>query len=174
MQFFNLQPDEKVIEEIKPLHGLRNYFVIEGIIATIIIGVFIFLLIFSFFFFEGGWLYLLAVLCFYFLVSIALWIIIANKRFNHQYYWITNKRIVYKRGLIGYKISSIPLERISDVIISRSFLERLCGFGSVFIESLAGQLGREGRLLAVPNPEGVQKLIFQLVKEKRTKEKITF
>ena len=81
---------------------------------------------------------------------------------------------------MGYTIHSIPLERISDVIVSRTFWERIFGFGSVLIQSLAGQvtygrkLGAEGSLLAVPNPEGVQKLIFDLIKKKRKTEKLSF
>jgi len=101
-------------------------------------------------------------------------------RYKHQHYWITNKRVIYKRGLIGYKISSIPLERISDIILSRTFLERIFGFGSLHVQTLAGQItyggrmGAEACLLAVPNPEEIQELIFQLLKRKRKAEKITF
>ena len=72
------------------------------------------------------------------------------------------------------------MERISDVMVSRTFLERIFGFGSVLIQSLAGQitygrrLGAEGSLLAVPDPEGIQKLIFELIKKKRKAEKLSF
>jgi len=114
-----------------------------------------------------------------FLLLIGIWALV-DMKYKKQHYWITTKRVIYKRGLIGYKISSIPLERISDIILSRTFLERLFGFGSLHVQTLAGQIthggrsGAEAMLLAVPNPEETQELIFQLVKKKRKAEKITF
>ena len=171
MQFFKLQPDEKVIEEIKPLRGLKNYFLIGSLVSIgIVFGIveIVFILATRF-----EWHVLLGAAIFD-IIIFGLCYLIADKKYKHQYYWITNKRIIYKSGLIGYTISSIPLERISDVIISRSFFERICGFGSILIQSLAGQFGIEATLLAIPDPEGTQKMIFQLVKEKRTREKITF
>ncbi len=105
--------------------------------------------------------------------------VFASLRYNKRMYWITNKRIICKRGLIGYRINSIPFERISDVLISRSFIESLFGFGSVHVQSLAGQYsyrgryGSEGNLMAVADPEGTQKLIFDLIKQKRKEEKLT-
>src|SRR5437867_13339892 len=88
--------------------------------------------------------------------------IFAKLKYNKYYYSITNKRIVFKSGFIGYSINSIPLERISDILISKSFLENFFGFGSLHIQSLAGQAtynpyggrwGGEATLLAVPDPE---------------------
>jgi len=100
-------------------------------------------------------------------------------RFKWEHYWITDKRIVRQKGIIGYDIRSIPLERISDVIVSRSFLEKILGFGSLHIESLAGQTsagryGAEACLLAVPDPESIQQLILELIEEKRKREKLAF
>lgn len=107
-------------------------------------------------------------------------------RYKKEYYWITNKRVLIKKGFIGYHVYAIPFERISDIIISRSFLEQLLGFGSLMIQSLAGQasftyggerrrrFGAEGSMLAVPEPEETQELIFNLIKEKRKKEKLKF
>jgi len=99
-------------------------------------------------------------------------IIVSNKAYQQRYYWITNKRVIYRRGLLGYKITSIPYERISDVIISRTFFENLFGFGSLQIQTLAGQLssgvsGSEGDLRALPNPEEAQQLILNTIKERK-------
>lgn len=173
MPFFNLQEGEKIVKEIKPLPSLRNYFLFGGIIIFIAFG-----LVFLFLLFISLTLWLIFMF-FDFLILIAA-LIFSSMRYKHQYYWITNKRVIYKRGLIGYRISSIPLERISDIILSRSFIERLFGFGSLHVQTLAGQitygryLGAEASLLAVPDPEETQELIFQLVKKKRKEEKITF
>ncbi|MCD6478222.1 MAG: PH domain-containing protein [Candidatus Aenigmarchaeota archaeon] len=87
--------------------------------------------------------------------------------------------MVVKKGIIGYQITSIPYERISDIIISRSFLENFFGIASLHLQTLAGQIssgrfGSEGQLLAVPDPEELQSKILKLAKEKRKKEKLTF
>jgi uncharacterized membrane protein YdbT with pleckstrin-like domain len=166
---FQLQDGEKVIKNIKPLPVLKWFFFV-----TPSIGMFIFLMIFS-------WVPFVNIIFVPFILFIILIIyLVAQNRYNYQHYWITNKRVLYRKGILGYTISSIPLERISDVIVSRTFWERVFGFGSVLIQSLAGQIsygrrhGAEGSLLAVPDPEGTQKLIFDLIKKKRKTEKLSF
>ena len=175
---FNLQEREKIVKEIKPEPGLKWYFIFsfEGIAAggIIIIPIFYFLLILNF---VGNFFLYLPILI---VVFIIFDLIFAILRYNKQYYWITNKRLVYKRGIIGYRITSIPYERISDIIISRTFFENIFGFGSLHVQTLAGQvsgrhsLGSEGVLLAIPNPEETQELIFKLVGTKRKEEGLHF
>lgn len=107
-------------------------------------------------------------------------ILYATLRYNWQCYWITNKRILYRKGLIGYQISSILLERISDIILTRNILERILGFGSLHVQTFAGQetsgmrFGAEASLKAIPEPEETQKLIFKLIEEKRKREGLKF
>jgi len=165
---FELQSGEKVINDIKPLPVLKWYFFI-----TPSIGLFFFFIFFAWIPFVN--LIFLPIILF----ILAIVYLVARNRYSYQHYWITNQRILYRRGLLGYSIHSIPLERVSDVIVSRSFLERIFGFGSVLVQSLAGQItygrrwGAEGSLLATPDPEGTQKLIFELIKKKRKTEKLT-
>ena len=58
-------------------------------------------------------------------------------------------------------------------------MESIFGFGSVHVQTMAGQVsmrgrfGAEGNLQAVPDPEGLQQQIFELVKKKRKAEGIT-
>jgi len=172
---FELQEGEKVIKDIKPLPVLKWYFFI-----TSAVGLFIFMVFFVWILFILPAISL--IFGFIFLVLFVIFYLVANNRYNYQHYWITNKRVLCRRGILGYRISSIPLERISDVIVSRTFWERVFGFGSVLIQSLAGQitlnrynrLGAEGSLIAIPDPEGLQKLIFELIKKKRKTEKLSF
>ena len=157
---FNLQEGEKLVQEIKPESGLKWYFVFSfgGIAAggIIIIPIFYLLLILNFM--GNFFLYLPIIIGIFIIIDL----IFAVLRYNKQYYWITNKRIVYKRGIIGYRVTSIPYERISDIIISRTLFENIFGFGSLHIQTLAGQvsgrhsLGSEGVLLAIPKPEETQ------------------
>jgi len=178
-KLFELQEVEKVVNDIKPLPILKWYFFLRSAI-----GLFIFMIFFAWIIFIPALIFSIISwsLIFFILVILVILYLIANNKYNYQHYWITNKRVLYRRGLIGYRISSIPLERISDVIVSRTFWERIFGFGSILIQSLAGQmtyphggrLGAEGSLIAIPDPEGTQKLIFELIKKKRKTEKLSF
>lgn len=107
-------------------------------------------------------------------IPVIIWLVrrFADDAYKQRYYWVTNKRVVYRRGLWGYRITSIPLERVSDVIISRSFLENRFGISSVRVQSLAGQVssgygGAEGDLAAVSDPEKVQSLILEQMRKVR-------
>jgi uncharacterized membrane protein YdbT with pleckstrin-like domain len=181
---FQLQDDEKIVKDIKPLPILKWYFFSIDILGCGILIIFLSIYLFLLFSTKppSSVIYFVSYLIVLFIIPTIILILylVANRTYKMQHYWITNKRILYKRGFLGYKISSIPLERISDVMISRSFIERMFGFGSILIQSLAGQLtpnqmhGAEGSLIAVPDPEGLQKLIFDLVKIKRKEEKLSF
>jgi uncharacterized membrane protein YdbT with pleckstrin-like domain len=187
-QEFLLQEGENILLGVKPLKGLMYMWIVT---STITFGFFS-LFIGGFFGIALGGIIgaaiggpLLgvfgAVLGFLVPVGVSfcLAVVLAKLMYSKRYYWITDNRVVCKSGLIGYKIYSIPLERVSDVIISRSLMEKIFGFGSIHVQSLAGQVtygnrfGAEGNLEAVPEPEKVQQLIFELIKKKRTREKIT-
>jgi membrane protein YdbS with pleckstrin-like domain len=174
---FNLQEKEKIVKEIKPLPILRWYFFLRSALV-----IFFMLIWFIAFIFIPPLLWVVGIPTSFFLIVILIILyFVANNRYNYQHYWITNKRVMYRRGLLGYTINSIPLERISDVIVSRTFWERVFGFGSVHVQSLAGQisygrhrrLGAEASMLAVSDPEELQRLIFELIKKKRKVEKLT-
>ena len=180
---FNLQEGEKIVKDFTPVKNVLWYLMLIGVVP---IG-----LVMSFFTFlfgvvvaaEKEWLNLFLVsgvtsaifLCLLVLIVAVSWL-----QYHKFHYWITNKRIVFKKGIIGFSISSIPLERISDIILSRSFAETLFGFGSLHVQSLAGQVtysnrrGSEASLMGVPEPEKTQELIFKLIKEKRQREKLSF
>ena len=103
-------------------------------------------------------------------IIIAWGIIASVLKYSKEYYWITDKRLVIKKGYLGYNIISIPYSKISDLIISRNFLEQIFRVGSIYIQTLAGQIsgknkrGAEGYLAAINNPEEIQELIFKQIK----------
>ncbi|MDO8428125.1 MAG: PH domain-containing protein [Candidatus Diapherotrites archaeon] len=179
---FSLIEGEEIVQAIKPLPALKTYFFLTSFFALIFLFLFLGIwiaipLIFLTGFNTGIFLALLIFL----IVPTLIAYVSASWTYDKTNYWITNKRIAVKRGFIGYSINSIPFERISDVVISRSFVESLFGFGSLHIQSLAGQFsyqpgsrfGAEGMLLAVPNPEELQHKIFSLIKENREKQHLT-
>ena len=183
MKEFNLLSGEKIIKEIKPLPNLRNYFFFTGF-SIILLAFYSWAWIFPIIFYSKGKALQFQLAAYIIPLSllgfILLFWILSTMQYQKQKYWITSSRVVYKRGIIGYRISSIPLERISDIIISRTLLERIFGFGSLHIQTLAGQIspsgsgmGAEGQLLAIPEPEKTQNLVLDLIKKKRKKEGLT-
>jgi len=109
-------------------------------------------------------------------VSVALTLILTNLTFKKHHYWVTDKRVVWRHGVIGYRVTSVPLERISDVTISRKLWERLCGVTGLAVKEIravpkyygyyGASWGAFPTMIAVPNPEEVQRQILELISRK--------
>ena len=100
------------------------------------------------------------------MVPIALiWAAIAVRRYH---YWLTNKRVIWCHGFIGYKVRSVPLERIADVVISRTLPELIAGISSIEIRDMTGQTpmgtGLGAKWIGVQNAPEVQKRILEEIK----------
>lgn len=160
---------EKILKEIRPLPRFKLYYILSGTIWLALFFLLPGILLLQGIVHYAVSLSLLLVLGLL-LFSIVFWII-SSLKYKWEYYWLTNKRIIQRKGLIGHSISSVPYERISDVIVSRNWLEKLLGIGSLRIQTLAGQISGRGRwgaeitMLALDNPEQIQSLIFSLVKK---------
>ncbi len=177
--FFRLGEKERIIKYMKPLLGLRNMWIASGLTGFLFVALF-FLVPFSFAVLSGGGFPEVFLIVFFIaLIILGISVVFALLKYSKQDYWFTNSRVIIKTGLIGYKINSIPFERISDVIITRTFWESIFGIGGLFIQSFAGQItygnrmGSEGSMPGVPFPEETQELIFKLIKDKRKTEKLT-
>ncbi len=70
---------------------------------------------------------------------------------------ITDRRILYRRGLLSKAGWELPVDRILDVAFSQSLLQRLVGSGDLLVESAAGD--DRNALRNVPDPEGVKQKI---------------
>ena len=90
--------------------------------------------------------------------------VIAKDKFR---YWLTNRRVILSSGFIGYKIRSIPLERISDVGLSRTLPEILSGVSSVVVRDMTGEAQTGKSLLAInfANASEFQRLILEEVQK---------
>jgi uncharacterized membrane protein YdbT with pleckstrin-like domain len=174
MQDFNLLDNEKIIKEIEPVMNLKKkIFITDFIFFLIILLGFIGLLLFGII--INYIVYFSTIIL---IISVVLALITSNMKYKKYHYWITNKRIITRRGFIGYRINSIPLERISDIIISRTVTDRIFGLTGLYIQSLAGQIsygsyGAEGSMPAISEPLKIQELILRLVKLKRQSENLT-
>ena len=101
-----------------------------------------------------------------------LWAIIAKRRYH---YWLTNKRVVWCHGFIGYRVRSVPLERIADVVISRTLPELLAGISSIDIRDMTGQtqqeMGMGAKWIGVRNAPEVQKQILEEIRTVNTQSR---
>ena len=146
---FQLQDGEKIIRELKPQFlgfmlskGFGGYMELLGIIiiaiaiviillSGVLVGILSSILLIKI---SEGLLIGLAT------IPILIFAIISIKPFisyGKSWYWITNRRVIGKRGFLGYSIDSIPLENVSDVVLSRTVLDRLLGLSSLIIVPLS-------------------------------------
>lgn len=172
MEDINLQKGEEIIFETRPDKKLKTYWLYNVYLLLGFIGIFFLFPIVMMAIDEGLIVLFIGVLASLIIFGIILIIsgLLISNSYSYRYYWVTNKRILYKRGTLGYKVSSIPLNRISDVILSKTFLERIAGIESIRIQTLAGQIsggrtGSEGDLAAVPNALELQRLILDAIEK---------
>jgi uncharacterized membrane protein YdbT with pleckstrin-like domain len=95
-----------------------------------------------------------------------IWAVIARHRYH---YWLTNKRVIWCHGFIGYQVRSVPLERIADVVISRTLPEILAGMSSINIRDMTGQIqptaGLGAKWVGVKEAPEIQKRILEQIKQ---------
>lgn len=95
-----------------------------------------------------------------------IWAVIAVRRYH---YWLTNKRVIWCHGFIGYQVRSVPLERIADVVISRTFPEIVAGISSIDIRDMTGKTqttaGLGAKWIGVQDAPKIQKRILEQIKQ---------
>jgi uncharacterized membrane protein YdbT with pleckstrin-like domain len=158
MNWLNLQKGEKKVAEYKPAF-------IPWLISPAIF-VFFAALFFGFMVWVPTKSALAGVIIF--IAILILQIVGAVLSHSQAYYVITNKRLIQKSGLIGYSVKSVSYNRLADVIVRHSLMERIFGVGSVLIQTLAGQISRGSRgseisFQYLDDPEDVQKKIYHLI-----------
>ena len=84
-------------------------------------------------------------------------------------YWLTNRRVILSSGFIGFQVRSIPLERISDVSLSKTFPEMLAGVSSLVVRDMTGEIDQGKSLLAIDNSPEYQRLILNEVRKVNSK-----
>ena len=175
---FSLQDGETIEYEVKPNKKgfiLQRFIIV--IVSSIIVASFASLgLIASIpsasilYFFISFFGILIAIILIGIFVSIV--------SYNKYKYWITNKRLISGRGIIGYSVDSLPLEMVQDVIMNRSIADRILGLTSLYIAPIGGTMmfnnGRISsvnylRALNVDEAKQIQKVIFEL-RDERKKE----
>ena len=125
MPEFELQKGEKIIEEIKPIYNNVKYHIISGFGLPSLEATFVFFLvtfiltlltlpIFNLMPFDNPFILSLSLSA---IISISLTYKWAINYSNRISYWITNKRIVIKKGWLSSYFVSIYYKRIKNIEI---------------------------------------------------------
>jgi uncharacterized membrane protein YdbT with pleckstrin-like domain len=75
---------------------------------------------------------------------------------------VTDQRILEVSGLLTRKVASMPLEKVTDMVYSRSVMGRILGYGDMVVES-AGQEQALSRIDRVPHPDDFYRTLTALV-----------
>lgn len=86
----------------------------------------------------------------------------------HQHY-LTNRRVIIVNGVLGYTIQSIPLNRISDVTIECTWVDRILDIRTIQVKDLASQ---QVNLLAIERPIQLQEQLLEQVRRVATENEL--
>lgn len=108
---------------------------------------------------------LVLLICFFpLLVIMPLQIWLSNISARRHRYFVTSQRVVVTNGLIGYNTRSVPLERISDVQIGCTWIDRLFDIRSVVVRDMTGEAQGGAKMLGVQNAPELQEIILRQVR----------
>lgn len=171
-----LLPGEKIIIETAPQSSLKSYRLFSSLVAVLafimVLGLVTIITAATAGSLQFGLLVFLGEIIFIGLLRVIPLYIENNMRFKKMYYWVTNKRIIVKRGLVGDEERSILIERLGEVIIVQTWLQRKFGIHFIILEVI-GNRNKEV-LPGVPNAPEVKQVLLKLISEKRKAEKLTY
>jgi len=87
------------------------------------------------------------------------WFLVRLARWATTEFVLTNKRVIYRYGLIAKKGKEIPLDKINTVFFDQTVVERVIGSGTVAMES-AGESGKDS-FTHIRKPSFVQSEIYR-------------
>jgi len=82
---------------------------------------------------------------------------------NEEYY-ITNKRIIIKRGVFSENITDIPIEKLEGIKVVQGFMGSLFKYGNTIILGLGGS---RTCLFAIEKPNAVRRKIDMVIEKKK-------
>ena len=107
----------------------------------------------------AGWVSIVA------LVMSTSWLIVRYARWLTTHFVITDRRIIFRTGLLTKRGIEIPLDRVQTVHFSQGVLERLVGAGDLLIES--GAESGQQHFTDIRQPDRVQRVIHAELEERR-------
>jgi uncharacterized membrane protein YdbT with pleckstrin-like domain len=87
----------------------------------------------------------------------AIWLVIRYSRWLTTHFVITNRRIIFRTGLVTKRGIEIPVDRVNTVHFSQGVFERIVGAGDLLVES-GGESGQQ-RFTDIRQPDRIQRVI---------------
>ena len=85
------------------------------------------------------------------------WLVVRYLRWTTTHFVITDRRIIFRTGVLSKHGVEIPLDRVTTVHFSQGLMERLVGAGDLLIES-GGESGQQ-HFTDIRQPDRVQRVI---------------
>jgi uncharacterized membrane protein YdbT with pleckstrin-like domain len=79
-------------------------------------------------------------------------------------YYITNKRLILKKGLFTSSLIDMPIEKVESIIVIQSLLGRIFNYGNVFVSGIGGMLPR---YRCVKKPYKVRRVLNTVIDKNR-------
>jgi uncharacterized membrane protein YdbT with pleckstrin-like domain len=99
----------------------------------------------------AGWATIVAI------VVSACWLLSRYGRWLTTHFVITNRRVIFRTGLLTKRGIEIPIDRVNTVYFHQSIWERVLGVGDLLIES-GGETGQQ-RFTDIRQPDRVQRVL---------------
>ncbi len=91
------------------------------------------------------------------IIASACWLLSRYGRWLTTHFVITNRRVIFRTGLLAKRGIEIPIDRVNTVYFHQSIWERVLGVGDLLIES-GGETGQQ-RFTDIRQPDRVQRVL---------------
>ena len=86
---------------------------------------------------------------------------------RYEVRYLTNRRIIEATGFLGLRVASLPVTRVTDLVLNRTTGGELLGYGSLRIES-AGQDQSLANIPFLVHPKAFHRLAVRLATKPST------
>jgi len=100
---------------------------------------------------AAGWATMAAI------AASAVWLVSRYGRWLTTHFVITNRRVIFRTGLLTKRGIEIPIDRVNTVHFNQRVFERMVGVGDLLIES-GGETGQQ-RFTDIRQPDRVQRVL---------------
>jgi uncharacterized membrane protein YdbT with pleckstrin-like domain len=153
-----LNEDEQVVIDVRP-HGIVMAWPLLALAASIAAAVFVSTET------ENDVLLLVMLAA---VVVVLAWFLYRLARWATTNLVVTSDRLIVRSGIIAKRGREIPLERINDITVTQSIVNRLLRSGDLVVES-AGERGQES-FAECPRPTRVQNEIYVQMEAARDRD----
>ena len=112
-------------------------------------------------FFRNGVMIIIGIAIFLLLLSWTTWSVLA---FSRAFLTLTDRRLIYRSGVLSRQLREVPLSKITDVSVYQSVSGRVFGLGDIAVVT-AGEPGVQLPFLNMPHPEQLKVQVLEQMHE---------